>query len=177
MGSTASTPSVPQKRFGHVSKFMQASVLLASLAPLTALACSCAIGLEPRTAYSASENVAVVRVMSSRLVSEAVEGESFDAASDDESPARSITTREHVAATGRVVKQLKGRPRTNLLIETSSFGGTCSLSPQVGYTYVVFWDGASASHNNCWRQPLLHEVPDDLMRQWDRSAPPPSSSR
>jgi hypothetical protein len=147
------------------------------LAPLNALACSCAISLDPRTAYGASENVAVVRVMSSLLVSEAVEGESFDAASDDNSPIRSITTREHVAATGRVVKQLKGRPRTNLLLETSSFGGTCSLSPQVGYTYLVFWDGASASHNNCWRQPLLHEVPDDLMLQWDRSASPPSSSR
>lgn len=158
-------------------KLMQISALALFFAPSTALACSCAIELEPRTAYGASENVAIVRIMSSSLVSEQFESESFDAASDDKSPIRSIATREHVAATGRVVKQLKGRPRTNLLIETSSFGGTCSLSPQVGYTYVVFWDGRSANHSNCWRQPLLRDVPDDLMRQWDKPPSLPSNSR
>lgn len=158
-------------------KLILASTLALFFTPATALACRCAIDLDPKTAYGTSENVAIVRIMSSSLISEETGSESFDAASSDEGPTRSITALEHVAATGSVVKQLKGRPRTNLLIETSSFGGTCSLSPQVGYTYVVFWDGASANHNNCWRQPLLHEVPDDLMRQWDRSTPPPSSSR
>ena len=154
-----------------------ASTLALLFTPATALACRCAIDLDPKTAYGTSENVAIVRVVSSSLISEEVESESFDAASGDESPIRPITTREHVAATGRVVKQLKGESRASLLIETTGFGGTCSLSPQVGYTYDVFWDGASASHNNCWRQPLLHDVPNDLMRQWDKSHSQPSASR
>jgi hypothetical protein len=175
--TSAKTPSVPQKRLRHALKLIQAFVCLIWFVPLTALACRCAIELDPKTAYRASENVAIVRVISSNLVSEEIESESFDAASDDDSPIRSITKREHVTATGRVVKQLKGRSRTTLRIETTSFGGTCSLSPQVGYTYVVFWDGSSARHNNCWRQPLLNDVPKDLMRQWDSPHPLPSESR
>ena len=158
-------------------KLIQTMVVLSCLTPLAALACSCAIELDPRSAYDASENVAIVQITSSRLVSEEVESDSFDAAYDDDSPTRSITTRAHVVATAHVVKQLKGRSRTHLLIETTSLGGTCSLSPQVGYTYVVFWDGSSARHNNCWRQPLLNDVPKDLMRGWDSPHLLPSKSR
>ena len=132
--------------------------------PANAMACSCASTLSMETAYARSEHVAVVRVLSVRTESERVNVLVIDAASKTPEPA----TRKHryLAGTGRVLSTLKGAPSGTVTIRAAHRSNTCHEPLQIGIDYLFFWDGDKAYHGHCQKQPLLTDVPADLLERW-----------
>lgn len=132
--------------------------------PASAMACSCASTLSLETAYARSEHVAVVRVLSVRTESERVNVLILDTASNTPKPA--TEKRRHLAGTGRVVSTLKGAPTGAVTIRAAHRSSNCHEPLQVGSDYLFFWDGGLAYHSYCQKQPLLTDVPADLLERW-----------
>lgn len=144
---------------------LRSALLMALLSmPASAMACSCASTLSLETAYARSEHVAVVRFLSVRTESERVNVLVIDAASDDPKPA--TRKRRYLAGSGRVVSTLKGAPTKSITIRAAHRSNTCHEPLQVGSDYLFFWDGEMAHHSYCQKQPLLADVPTDLLKRW-----------
>ncbi len=132
--------------------------------PASAMACSCASTLSLETAYARSGHVAVVRVMSVRAASERVPVVVIDASSDNPKP--TMEKRRYLVGAGRVISTLKGAPTDAVAIRAAHRDNNCHEPLQVGSDYLFFWDGELAYHSYCEKQPLLTDVPTDLLTRW-----------
>ena len=144
---------------------LRGMLLMAFLSmPASAMACSCASSLSLETAYASSEHVAVVRVLSVRTESQRINVLVIDAASETPEPA--TQKRRYLAGTGRVLSTLKGAPSVTVAIRAVHRSNACHEPLQIGSDYLFFWDGDKANHGHCQKQPLLTDVPTDLLERW-----------
>ena len=147
---------------------LRCGLLMALLSiPASAIACSCASTLSLEAAYARSEHVAVVRVLSVRTESERVNVLIIDTASDAPKPA--TEKRRYLTGTGRVVSTLKGVPTGAVTIRAAHRSNNCHEPLQAGSDYLLSWDGGIAYHSYCQKQPLLADVPTDLLERWGYS--------
>jgi hypothetical protein len=144
---------------------LRGALLMALLSmPASAMACSCASTLSLETAYANSEHVAVVRVMSVRTESERVSVLVIDSASDEPKP--TTEKRRYLVGVGRVISTLKGAPTDAVAIRAVHRSTNCHEPLQAGSDYLLFWDDELAYHSYCQKQPLLTDVPIDLLTRW-----------
>ena len=130
----------------------------------SAFACSCGGNWSEERAYTAYDNVAIVRIAEMKI---RIEHENITEYSKEFPKGRDVVRETKVIeASGEVVEQLKGKKSSTVKLIGFRRSNTCSQELVFDEVYVVFWTGDVADFNACNRQPLLSTVPQELIQKW-----------